>query len=218
VGGDPTNRIDPSGLDWCGADDLFCFIPFGGLDLGGVIFGLPDWGTFGVQLAVDIGAQIQASLANEAAAFPSQLGSLQQSGVIASYQQAGDALNVTLSNSGFLNLAQSYFAVSYTAATAGTIAIGGQTIGWSVTGLGQFILTGVNVFAGFVLAQALEQPAGGKDEICFEQYEADKAVCKALGSAACYDQAMQRYAACLAGKPIPPFPYSAPGRSGRRPR
>ena len=31
-----------------------------------------------------------------------------------------------------------------------------------------------------------------------------------LGSQSCYDQAAQRFAACITNKPLPPFPYQAP--------
>ena len=42
---------------------------------------------------------------------------------------------------------------------------------------------------------------------CTLQYTRDTAVCTRLGSTFCHDQAMRRYAACLRGEPIPPFPY-----------
>ncbi len=45
------------------------------------------------------------------------------------------------------------------------------------------------------------------DDDCWEMYEADVAVCRALASRSCYEQAAKRYAACRAGRPIPPFPY-----------
>jgi RHS repeat-associated protein len=53
---------------------------------------------------------------------------------------------------------------------------------------------------------------------CDVQYENDLAVCRRLRSRACYEQAMARYAACLAGKPLPPFPYKMPKGGPRPPR
>jgi len=45
---------------------------------------------------------------------------------------------------------------------------------------------------------------------CEELYETDLATCRQLKSRACYAQAAERYAACLAGNPIPPFPFRLP--------
>jgi uncharacterized protein RhaS with RHS repeats len=45
---------------------------------------------------------------------------------------------------------------------------------------------------------------------CDDMFEADLETCRALKSRACYDQAMQRYSACQAGKTIPPFPFRMP--------
>ena len=59
-------------------------------------------------------------------------------------------------------------------------------------------------------AKAKPSPRGPKcanNKNCEEQYAVDVAVCKALGSRACYAQAAERYAACRAGRPIPPFPF-----------
>lgn len=47
----------------------------------------------------------------------------------------------------------------------------------------------------------------GNEEECWEMYETDIQTCRKSKNASCYDQAMQRYAACIAGRPIPPFPY-----------
>lgn len=44
-------------------------------------------------------------------------------------------------------------------------------------------------------------------ETCEGQYEQDLQVCRALRYEPCYKQASERYAACLSGNPIPPFPY-----------
>jgi RHS repeat-associated protein len=52
------------------------------------------------------------------------------------------------------------------------------------------------------------------EEDCEEMYRLDREVCKKLPTSkrpACYDQAMQRYAACLPPRgPIPPFPWRRP--------
>ena len=45
------------------------------------------------------------------------------------------------------------------------------------------------------------------DDHCEEMYKEDTALCNLHGSRACHQQAAERYAACLAGKPIPPFPW-----------
>jgi len=45
---------------------------------------------------------------------------------------------------------------------------------------------------------------------CDALYEEDLVVCRALGSTFCYAQAAERYAACLVGRPIPPFPFYLP--------
>lgn len=42
---------------------------------------------------------------------------------------------------------------------------------------------------------------------CWLQYAKDTEVCTRLGSTFCHRQAAARYAACLRGDPIPPFPY-----------
>ena len=42
---------------------------------------------------------------------------------------------------------------------------------------------------------------------CLAQYERDLFQCKMVGLPECYAQAAERYAACLAGRPIPPFNY-----------
>ncbi len=42
---------------------------------------------------------------------------------------------------------------------------------------------------------------------CEAQYEADLAVCRVSKNPACYAQAAERYAACLVGRPLPPFPF-----------
>jgi len=82
-------------------------------------------------------------------------------------------------------------------------------------------LLSYDVYEGYRLAQAygyflpeavpVAEPAatenGAKEQECWAQYEADVEVCRCLKSRSCYDQAMQRYAACLRGGPMPPFPY-----------
>jgi hypothetical protein len=47
----------------------------------------------------------------------------------------------------------------------------------------------------------------GLEDICDAQYERDIFQCRLVGSPACYAQAAQRYAACLAGRSLPPFNY-----------
>jgi hypothetical protein len=42
---------------------------------------------------------------------------------------------------------------------------------------------------------------------CVAQYERDIFHCKMVGLPECYAQAAERYAACLAGRPIPPLNY-----------
>jgi hypothetical protein len=42
---------------------------------------------------------------------------------------------------------------------------------------------------------------------CLRQYNQDVFQCKMVGLAQCYAQAAERYGACLAGRPIPPFNY-----------
>ena len=85
------------------------------------------------------------------------------------------------------------------------------------------ILGAIGILVGIILNPI---PTGGDDtktlqQQCDEQYEADLAICRQLQSASCYDQAMQRYSACLVKRPIPPFPYYPPGRPlppGPKPR
>jgi hypothetical protein len=74
-----------------------------------------------------------------------------------------------------------------------------------------------NALGAAVVAVTNPQVAGGKDEVCWEQYQADLDTCRRLHSAGCYDQAAQRYANCLTGKPLPPFPYYAPPAPPGRP-
>ena|SRR5579883_1805784 len=42
---------------------------------------------------------------------------------------------------------------------------------------------------------------------CYEQYDRDLDVCRKNHKRSCYAQAAERYAACLAGKPAPPFNF-----------
>jgi hypothetical protein len=42
---------------------------------------------------------------------------------------------------------------------------------------------------------------------CLAQYKSDVFHCNMVGLSQCYAQAMERLAACLAGRPIPPFNY-----------
>ena len=42
---------------------------------------------------------------------------------------------------------------------------------------------------------------------CQLQYDQDVITCGAIGSGSCYAQAMARFAACLAGRQIPPFNF-----------
>jgi hypothetical protein len=45
------------------------------------------------------------------------------------------------------------------------------------------------------------------EDQCDAQLEQDLITCRALASASCYAQAMQRFAACLRGKSLPPFNF-----------
>jgi hypothetical protein len=47
----------------------------------------------------------------------------------------------------------------------------------------------------------------GTAALCAAQYAADIFHCKMVGVRACYAQATERFAACLAGRPIPPLNY-----------
>jgi len=76
-------------------------------------------------------------------------------------------------------------------------------------GIGAVVSPPVVVAVGIVVTPV---SAGGSDERCWEQYEADLAICRQLGSSSCYNQAQQRYAACITNKPMPPFPYSPPAQ------
>jgi hypothetical protein len=49
--------------------------------------------------------------------------------------------------------------------------------------------------------------SSARETECDEQYERDIFHCNMIGSAACYQQAMLRYANFLAGLPIPPLSY-----------
>jgi RHS repeat-associated protein len=51
---------------------------------------------------------------------------------------------------------------------------------------------------------------GHSEGDCDDMYEADLETCRKLKSRACYAQAAERYAACKAGKPIPPLPFRLP--------
>jgi len=59
------------------------------------------------------------------------------------------------------------------------------------------------------LFEAIRPPKRKKiDEAeCEAQYERDLFQCKMVGLPECYAQAMERRAACPAGRPIPPFNY-----------
>jgi RHS repeat-associated protein len=59
-------------------------------------------------------------------------------------------------------------------------------------------------------AYELARSPGMRWASCEEQYEEDLKVCRKLHSRACYAQAAERYAACLAGRNIPPFPWRQP--------
>jgi RHS repeat-associated protein len=48
------------------------------------------------------------------------------------------------------------------------------------------------------------------EEDCDELYEVDLETCRKLKSRSCYAQAAERWAACKAGKLIPPFPFRLP--------
>jgi len=55
-----------------------------------------------------------------------------------------------------------------------------------------------------------EAQPGHSEGDCDDMYEADLETCRKLKSRACYAQAAERYAACKAGKPIPPLPFRLP--------
>ena len=44
-------------------------------------------------------------------------------------------------------------------------------------------------------------------DTCEWQLQQDVKICSKLSWQPCYAQAMERYSACITGKPIPPFPY-----------
>lgn len=44
-------------------------------------------------------------------------------------------------------------------------------------------------------------------ETCEAQFDRDIFQCRMVGLQSCYEQAYQRYAACLARRPLPPFNY-----------
>jgi RHS repeat-associated protein len=46
-----------------------------------------------------------------------------------------------------------------------------------------------------------------EDDPCWQMYQTDIDTCRKMRNSSCYEQAMKRYAACRAGKAIPPFPY-----------
>lgn len=46
-----------------------------------------------------------------------------------------------------------------------------------------------------------------RERECDQQYERDLIQCKIVRLPACYNQAIQRHAACMEGHPIPPFNY-----------
>jgi RHS repeat-associated protein len=50
-------------------------------------------------------------------------------------------------------------------------------------------------------------PAGVDAIKCYEQYDRDLDTCRQNGKRSCYSQAAERYAACLAGKTLPPFNF-----------
>lgn len=69
-----------------------------------------------------------------------------------------------------------------------------------------------------LLAKAQVQFESGSDPVpiarkrineaeCLRQYKQDVFQCKMVGLPQCYAQAAERYGACLAGRPIPPFNY-----------
>jgi RHS repeat-associated protein len=96
----------------------------------------------------------------------------------------------------------------------GALETGSYWVGHAVGG-GIAAALQLSVFAPSVardedLLKKVPQQCSHNQKECDEQYEADVAVCRALKSRACYDQAAQRYAACLAGRAIPPFPFRVP--------
>jgi len=56
-----------------------------------------------------------------------------------------------------------------------------------------------------VLTAAKISPA--LEQECLEQLERDTFFCAMIANRACHAQAMERYAACLAGRPIPPLSF-----------
>jgi hypothetical protein len=71
-------------------------------------------------------------------------------------------------------------------------------------------IIGLGVIAGAALGLAASQVSNGDttwsdNPECSEQYEEDLIICRQAKSRACYAQAMERLAACNAGRPIPPL-------------
>jgi hypothetical protein len=49
--------------------------------------------------------------------------------------------------------------------------------------------------------------ARGNEAACEAQYARDKITCNLVRTALCWSQAMERYSACLVGRPIPPLRF-----------
>ncbi len=74
---------------------------------------------------------------------------------------------------------------------------GGQWVGDAASGL-----------AGDIPAAAIASSGGFLlKERCEAQLDRDIFQCRMVGMRSCYEQAYQRYAACLARRQIPPFNY-----------
>jgi RHS repeat-associated protein len=120
---------------------------------------------------------------------------------------------------------------------AGVAVAGAGVVGWGIgRGVGHVPLFGgggtvddgwQGIFTSLFFSNADPNPGAGTafnphplagrncknkptEEECDEMYETDLETCRKLRSRSCYAQAAERWAACKAGKPIPPFPFRLP--------
>jgi hypothetical protein len=70
---------------------------------------------------------------------------------------------------------------------------------FAVSGPFSGVLAGVAALAAISRVRPILGSAAGSDSDLFQ--------CNMVGLPECYAQAMERYSACLAGRPIPPFNY-----------
>jgi hypothetical protein len=81
----------------------------------------------------------------------------------------------------------------------------------------QEVLQAIHNLNQVLLAHPRPLPLAGRnckskptEEDCDEMYETDLETCRKLKSRSCYAQAAERWAACKAGRQIPPFPFRLP--------